>query len=48
MQGIVLFLFQPIKLTATDDCNRNEFKYPYIEMFHKEVPFVVWALLCKK
>jgi hypothetical protein len=44
----VLFLLKPIKLTATDDCNRNEFKCPYSEMFHKEVSFVDLALFYKK
>jgi len=48
MQCFVLFLFKPIKLTATDDCNRNEFKYPYRQMLHKEVLFVDLALLYKK
>ena len=48
MQGFMLFLFKPIKLTATDDSNRNEFKYPYSQMLHKEVPFVDLAPLYKK
>jgi hypothetical protein len=48
MHGIVLFLFKPIKLTATDGCNRNEFKYPVKRMLHKGVPFVDLALWYKK